>query len=285
MKIETLKYPLYLLACISLLAGCASNPPAQKGKEDAQLLPKDEAKDYAVYAMMSSNVYLKEGRTRFPIEELGWVKVDLDGEPIDSTKNSYTPIWIGKWFSSLQFDIWEHNSTNKSVIAFKGSDEKVDWIGANFWIGPSIQYKSGKKKVAQYIKNNEKKGVERDVIVTGHSLGGGLALSSSLWLGVDAYAFNGSPRVFDGKNNVKKPATRKAIYQEGEVLSKLTSFWPKYRKVMNPEDIYQTNFDYNGVNSHRIDFLAEGLLRCASNDAELQEMASSLVPKKVECSL
>ena len=38
------------------------------------------AAEYALYAMMSSNAYLKEDRTYFPIEDLGWMRVDLNGK-------------------------------------------------------------------------------------------------------------------------------------------------------------------------------------------------------------
>jgi hypothetical protein len=93
------------------------------------------------------------------------------------------------------------------------------------------------------------------VVLTGHSLGGGLALSASLWLGVNAYAFNPSPRVFDGWKDAKQPATRIVVYQDKEVLSKIRSFWPKYKQVINDEDVLQTNFDFDHVNAHRADYL------------------------------
>lgn len=214
------------------------------------------------------------------IEDLGWIRVDLDGKP--SEKNTYSPstVW-GRFFSDLQFDIWEHQNSNKTVISFKGTDEKIDWGASNLWIGPSFSYKSAKKHVKEYMGNNP----DREVVVTGHSLGGGLALSSSLWLGVDAYVFNPSPRVFDGWKDHKEPAIRKVIYQEKEVLSKVRSFWPKFIEVMEEKDIYQTNFNYDGVSNHRADYLAEGLLRCSINNQELAEFAKKIIPKKVICSL
>ena len=267
-----------LMIFTMVLSGCATKS-VQLGREDARQLPKEKAKDYALYAMMASNAYLKSDRTYFPIEELGWVRVDLDGHP--TNENSYSPSWIGKLFSNLQFDIWELRDSNKTVISFKGTDEKIDWIVSNLWIGSSIPYKSAKKHVEEYIKSHPSRTVE----VTGHSLGGGLALSSSLWLGVDAYVFNSSPRVFDGWKNHKKPATRIAIYQEKEILSKVRSFWPKFKEVMKEEDIYQTNFNYNDVNSHRADYLAEGLLRCSTNNQKLMELANKVLPIKVSCDL
>lgn len=272
---------LYLFSVLFILSACAS-APSQVGHEDAKQLPKEEAANYSLYAMMASNAYLDPERTYFPIEELGWVRVDLDGKPTD--KNSYSPntFW-GKLFSNLQFDIWEHQNSNKTVISFKGTDEKIDWVVANSWFGPSVPYKSAKKHVKDYIKKHPER--EKSLVVTGHSLGGGLALSISLWLGKDAYVFNSSPRVYDGWGDHKEPATRKAIYQENEALSKVRSFWPKFFEVMNEDDIFQTNFNYNGVSNHRADYIAEGLLRCSTNNKELSELAKKLVPVKVSCNM
>ena len=261
------------------LSGCATKSLDDKvGHENAQMLPKESSKDYAVYAMMASNAYLDKDRTYFNLDELGWVKVDRDGNP--TNENSYSPSWIGKIFSNLQYDIWESQNSNKTVIAFKGTDEKIDWL-TNFWIGPSIAYKSAKKHVKKYIEKND----DRSVVVVGHSLGGGKAISVSLWLGVDAYAFNSSPRVFDGWGDNSEDATRIAIYQEKEILSIIRSLWPKFSEVMNEEDIYQTNFDFNGVNRHRIDYLAEGILRCSDNDDQLKKFASTIETVKVTCNL
>jgi len=276
---QRLNQILVIAFTILIMSGCATTPQ-QVGHEEAQQLPKNEMSNYALYAMMTSNAYLDPERTYFPIEKLGWVRVGLDGKPTKT--NSYSPrtFW-GNLFSNLQFDIWEHQNSNKTVISFKGTDEKIDWVVSNLWIGPSIPYKSAKKHVKEYIEKNP----EREVVVTGHSLGGGLALSNSLWLGVDAFAFNPSPRVFDGWRNHKEPATRKVIYQEKEVLSKVRSFWPKFIEVINEKDIYQTNFDYDGVSHHRADYLAEGLLRCSTDDQELVEFATKVTPTKVSCNL
>lgn len=274
---STKKYQISAaILLFALMSGCGGKNLVQEGTVDALKVPLSEIEKIALYAMMSSNAYLDSKRTYFPIEDLGWVRVDLDGNP--TKENSYTPSWIGKIFSNLQFDIWEHQSTNQTVISFKGTDEKIDWL-TNFWIGPSVQYKSAKKHVREYKKNN----TSRTVVTTGHSLGGGLALSSSLWLGVDAYAYNSSPRVFDGWGDNREEATRKAIYQEKEVLSKIRSYWPKFKEVMNEADIYQTNFDFNGVSKHRADYLAEGLLRCAPEGSELAKFANKLTPIKVKC--
>jgi len=271
-----------ILSCLVSLtffvSGCATKSLDDiEGHENAQMLSKEQANDFAVYAMMASNAYLDPERVYFDLDSLGWRKVDLEGNSTEA--NSYSPSWIGKLFSNLQYDIWESSNSKRTVISFKGTEEKTDWV-TNFWIGPSIAYKSAKKHVKEYQKKNP----GREVVVTGHSLGGGIAISVSLWLGVDAYAFNSSPRVFDGWGDNKEEATRIAIFQEREILSLLRSLWPKFHEVMDEEDIYQTNFDFDGVNRHRIDYLAEGILRC-SDDDQLRELARNLEAVNVTCNL
>lgn len=234
------------------------------------------AEEYALYAMMASNAYMKADRTYFPIEDLGWVRVDLDGKP--TSDNSYTPSWFGRIFSNLQYDIWVNEQKKLTVISFKGTDEKIDWLDGNFALGVSIPYKSAKKHVKDYIKEHP----GRRVMVTGHSLGGGMALSVSLWEGVDAYVFNSSPRVFDGLKNHAAQAMRKAIYQEGDILQKIRSVYPKFLETIPEKDIIKTNFTYGKESNHRGDLLAEGILRCATGNAELVNVANK-IPRKVEC--
>lgn len=244
-----------------------------------QHLNTEHANRYSIYAMMSSNAYLRDPiRTYFPIRDLGWVKVDLNSQAIPQGIHSYKPnTRIGKIFSNLQFDIWEQQGSNKTIIAFKGTDEVIDWGVANFAIGISIPYKSAKKKVKEYIRNNP----TRYISLTGHSLGGGLALSVSVWEGIDAVVFNTSPRVFDGFNNDPKPASRKAIFQEDDILQKIREFYPTFEDAVSPGNIIKTNFDYNGESNHRADLIAEGILRCA-RDSHLIMMAAKLTPK-VQC--
>ena len=190
--------------------------------------------------------------------------MDLDGKP--TAENSYTPSWIGRLFSNLQYDIWVNEQKQLTVISFKGTDEKIDWLTGNFAAGISIPYKSAKKHVKDYIKKHP----GRKVIVTGHSLGGGIALSVSLWEGVDAYVFNSSPRVFDGLKNHAEHAVRKAIYQEGDILQKIRRVYPKFLEIIPEQDVIRTNFIYHEKESnHRGDLIAEGVLRCATGDAEL----------------
>ena len=241
---------------------------------------KAVASEVAIYSMMASNAYANDSnKTYFPIGTLGWRKVDLNGNPVPETKNSYTPkTFVGHIASNLQFDIWEDLNSNKTIIAFKGTDEKIDWNG-NLAIGIAIAYKSAKKQVQKYIDAHP----DRKVSLTGHSLGGGIALSVSFWKGVDAIAFNTSPRLFDGMGDANAPAKRLTIFQEGDILQKIRKWYPKFLKKIKPVQIVETNFNYRERNSHRSDLLAEGLLSC-SEEPDLQKIAKE-VRLSVSCYL
>ena len=240
-------------------------------------LDKKSAGEFALYAMMASNAYMKPERTYFPIEDLGWIRVDQDGNP--TAGNSYTPSWIGRIFSNMQYDIWVNEKEQFTVISFKGTDEKIDWVDGNFALGISIPYKSAKKHVRNYMKKHP----NRKVVVTGHSLGGGMALSVSLWEGVDAYVFNSSPRVFDGLKNHAAPAVRKAVYQEGDILQKIRRVYPKFLETVPEKDVIRTDFKYTeNESNHRGDLIAEGILRCTTDDPELVKIANK-IPVKVKC--
>ena len=247
--------------------------PAYAQPAETRPFTKAIASDLALYSMMASNAYADDAeKTHFPLETLGWSKVDLKGNAVPNSQNSYRPkTWVGDFFSNLQFDIWEDSNSNRTVIAFKGTQEKIDWINGNLMLGVSIPYKSAKKHVHEYISSHP----TRKVSVTGHSLGGGLALSVSYWEGVDAVVFNTSPRIFDGLKNMNKPATRLALFQEGEILQKVRRWYPKFLSRIKPDRIIETNFNYSGKNTHRSDLLAEGLLSC-STDPAMQEMSKDM---------
>jgi hypothetical protein len=239
------------------------------------------ANTYAVQAMMCSNAYQgDEWRTYFSLEDLGWKRIDLDGNPVAEGHNSYEPgTWLGRLFSNLQFDVWENQKSPESIIAFKGTDEKIDWLAGNLALGVSIPCKSAKKHVRRYVNANP----GRRVSLTGHSLGGGLALSVSGWEGLDAVVFNTSPRIFDGLCNMNRPAIRKAIFQADEVLQNIRRVYPKFNEKIPTEDIIQTSFDFHGQNLHRMDLLAEGILRSADSEPFIK-MAKTIELKVKGCS-
>lgn len=239
--------------------GDSFNPPELSAKV---------ADDYAIYSMISSNSYHKADRVKFPVEMLGWIQVDINGKSTDKPT-----VEIKK--SGLAYDIFEKQNSNEVIFAFRGTDSKRDYFRANFAIWPfSGQYKQARKAFKEYVKNHS----DKKITVTGHSLGGGLALSMSVRYGVDAVVFDSSPRVFDGLGDKHAPATRVMIYEGGEILAKVREIWKKkFLTVVPQENIYKASFDFGGANKHRSDHLALGLLTLgATVDATLVPVREAL---------
>lgn len=221
----------------------------------------------AIYAMLSCNCYHEESKIHFPVEELDWILVDRDGNPTDEPSKQ-------GWFTGFAYDIYENSKSNKSVIAYRGTDSKQDYIMSNLAFPFSIPYKSAIKAVKKYVKKNS----SRDLVVVGHSLGGGLALCASVHQGIPAITFDPSPRIFDGLGDHHNPAFRVIIYQEGEVLEKLREKWiNKAYDVVKSEDVYKCNYDFGDNSHHRIDILAKELAKQGvSLNPKLQSILDAL---------
>ncbi|NKB61335.1 MAG: DUF2974 domain-containing protein [Gammaproteobacteria bacterium] len=216
------------------------------------LLDCETASETALYAAISSNAYLYPERVRFPIEETGWQKVNQKSEKIPPTQASYRNFLTG-----LALDIWEEEGTRKSIYSFRGTDSWWDNITANISIPISIQYKLANKKFREYRRNSG-----RDVSVTGHSLGGGLALSVSAKNNqVDAIVFNSSPRIFDGYDREKRDGYRVLISQRGEPLEEVRKRWNVTIDRLIPfSNRYVTEYR-SDFRSHRADLIAIGLVK------------------------
>lgn len=230
--------------------------------EDPPELTPEVASKYAVYSMMSANAYHKKGRVKFKVEDLGWTLVDSKGEPTNKPSVSKK--------SGLAYDIFEKKDSNEVIIAFRGSDSQKDYLTASLAPWPlTVQYTQAGRAVENYLKNHP----DKKVSVTGHSLGGALALSMSVRYGLDAVVFDTSPRVLDGFNE-HLPAKRILIYQNGEILTLFRTVWRKIFKVVPRENIYMATFDFGKVNKHRSDYLALELLKLgATVDGSLAMLA------------
>lgn len=220
---------------------------------NVQAMTPEIAGGIAIYAMMSANAYEKKtGRVRFDLKKLGWEQVTLDGEPTDQPTKTHK-------LSGLAYNIYEKLGTNKVVFAFRGTDNKNDYLWANFSVPPfNVQYRQARKAVGKYLLENHHK----NVIATGHSLGGGLALSVSVHHGIKAFTFDPSPRVFDGLGDMHEPAERVIVYQEGEILQLARKIWKKDNDVVEEKNTFKCNYPdiFKGKSNHRGDLLAKGIL-------------------------
>lgn len=238
--------------------------------EPQEVTPEIAGK-YAIYAMMASNSYHKSKRVRFAVEKAGWIQVDGNGKQTTVPTRKH-PI------SGLAYDIYEKQGADEVVFAIRGTDSKFDYLWANFAVPPfSRQYSQLNKEFGEYIKSHPNK----KVAVTGHSLGGGLALSVSVHYGVEAITFDPSPRIFDGLGDKHLPAKRVLIYEAGEILEKVRKHWKKVFEVVSSENIYKCSFDFKNVSKHRGDYLARGLLDLGATVNEELVPIRDALPKKI----
>lgn len=194
----------------------------------------------AVYAMMSANSY-HDSNEPFHLQELGWIQVDSDG-------NQTTKPALEDKKSGLAYDLYQQIDSDKKVkkvvFAFRGTEIKSPQdIAANIVPAKkSPQYNLAFKAVGAYIKRN--KLLPENVALTGHSLGGGIALHVSAKLGLDAITFDASPRVFF-EHKTPKPANRTIIYQKGEVLQSWRDKFQDWKPLVTHGNVYQTKFAFD----------------------------------------
>ncbi len=206
------------------------------------------AATHYVAAAMSSSSY-KQPEKHFPLQKLGWEKIDRNAQMMsDVAKTSYVAGKFLGFGSGLAFDIWRKADTKETIFAFRGTDSKGDWVKANL-SSISVAYKSARKKIREFKAEHPD---HKIILVTGHSLGGGLALSCSIEFGIPAVVFDTSPRVFDGIENKILPASRIAIHQQGDLLEKARTTWTKYPKVVT--GIYEATYPFSKspqkINAH-----------------------------------
>ncbi|MFN3077869.1 MAG: lipase family protein [Alphaproteobacteria bacterium] len=236
----------------------APSPAMPRAREQPRRLTDKEAEQYVQYAMMASNAYHDwPNRYYFPLQVIGWHQIDWHGNP--TQQPTFTDMKTG-----LAFDIFANDKTKDIVVAFRGTDDLQDWI-SNLAIYKSPQYEQARYHFGELIKKFR----GRQFMVTGHSLGGGLALHvSATFPAVKAVVFDSSPRVFDHSDR-KDPADRLSIHQNHEVLEVIRTHWPAFLSLVDARNIYETDFDFCTRPDHRMDLLAKGLLEMASKNRKI----------------
>lgn len=156
---------------------------------DVDLDHEKAALKYYIYALMASNSYIDLKDVQYTIP--GWSRID-------------------RWDSDqgLGFDVYLEDTLRKKgvkkrlVVSFRGTEPGFkDWWYANATIVGG-QYSEAVNAVTMLKKFYKD---DYDIITTGHSLGGALAINTSLRIkNVDAVAFNTSPRFLFGKTVEKK---------------------------------------------------------------------------------
>lgn len=200
------------------------------------------------YAIMSSNAYDHKLQVRVP----GWNRT----KRYEYKKHGFSA------------DTYISDDTKSVVIAFRGTDDKNDWLKGNL---TKAQYLDADNLFSMIVKDNP--GIK--ITTTGHSLGGGLAVHVSLAnQGVNAFVFDASPRLFAHKNYGKYNNRVVLAYDTGEILEPLRKLFTTLKKTKVEE--YKYNFLGGfGVGEHSI----EAFSRCMYASINVQESMYSNICK------
>lgn len=195
------------------------------------------------YAIMSSNAYDRKLQISIP----GWKRI----KRAEKKQHGFSA------------DIYLSDDKESVVIAFRGTDDKKDWLNANVDTNIEGQYADADSLFRRVLEDYGNK----KITTTGHSLGGGLAIHVSLEnQGVDAFVFDATPRIFAGKNYGKYDNRIVQAYESGEILVPLRKLFSTLKKIKIEE--YRYNFlGGNIVGEHSI----EAFSRCMYASINTQE--------------
>ena len=224
-------------------------------------LTTEQKKAVYKYALASSNAYrVRVGKPHSKIP--GWTRAKRFENNLGSAA-----------------DLYERRGPKGKkiiVIAFRGTEftSLKDWLFGNF----NIAY-PGQFLEAQLLMKLVHQKYGSDVIIetTGHSLGGGLALSiARTHPGVSSIVFDSSPRLFSTNRYENRQVQ---IVESGEILTYIRALWHVIPpNSFSPVKTYKVNYLDGGlIGKHDMFALAEGLLAdAAAFDPEARKLLSSL---------
>ena len=150
-------------------------------------------------AMMANDVYAADNpQTEQALAEAGWTRLEpsADGPFLVDADNNQIPIDPALLSTSGGFDaaIYQ-NEQGQYVVAFRGTDVWPVGKGSDLDdnLGQGLGFETGQYKDAVALAEAANRAFgEGNVVVTGHSLGGGLASAAALAVDIPGVTFNAS---------------------------------------------------------------------------------------------
>lgn len=229
------------LGTLFFVSACATTNTVKPIGDSAE----SAAARFAIYAIAANNAYKETSRPHLDLPSSWRLSKEVNDKE-----------------TGLQFDVYEVSKDGHDkelVIAFRGTDSEDDNPATS-----KKQYELIDKLIPDTIRSNP----NTKITAVGHSLGGGLALHTSLVFdGIDAYAFNPSPRIYRHGNN--KPNSRYMVNEKGDPLNKARIVW----KNVPGTNEWEFDFSDHGEKQHFSYPLALGLLLLGSTeDRDLQTL-------------
>jgi len=170
---------------------------------------KQDAKDAAA---VSAHVY-GDGKTTLPSYISQLSKEQLENKGLNpSDFNQKNGMVAGLYYNSR---------TEQYMLAFRGTEGSIKDIATDIRNG--LGFKSGQYNSAVMLANDIKKATSGNFMITGHSLGGGLASAASRATGANAITFNAA-----GLNSAYNKGTSsiQAYITRGEILNVVQAVTP-----------------------------------------------------------
>lgn len=223
---------------------CTVKPEIKKQKLDAYIEKRDVIAQNVLMALLSAISYENDGLGNYKLPE-GWLRA--------------RSIEHG---SGLFAVVFTNEKRKEKAIAFRGTEATSfkDW-GHNILPFIKAQSKPAQSLVEQELSNLEHRNWSTSL--TGHSLGGGLALEVSHKVkGVSAIAFNPSPRIGADRNGY---GNRRIVFREKHEPLAIVRGNPSLRKNWGLRyevllDFTPGFFGARALTQHGIDSMAMNLL-------------------------
>ncbi len=179
-----------------------------------EMIP-DSVKDAAQAADLA---YIETRDTQFG----AWQEIGFDADGLDTEGLGLPQELFENKDESYYAKLFKNRETDDYIIAFRGTDEKVDWKH-NLAQGAGL--KSAQYETTMDLARQAKKATGGNLSFAGHSLGGGLASAAATSTGLAATTFNAAglnPKTVTGylKTDILPNANQvDAFFIKGDVLS------------------------------------------------------------------